>query len=99
MDHLELLVEKHDKRCNFLFVGEVEGKSWVMPQLQAGAKGAEKVVPKNEKVRFLLVATYGRIRKYERNLLQEEKNKIRFRGMREPILLIKCESSLAQAIR
>lgn len=112
-DHQESPAEKHDKRCDFLFVGEAKGDGWVVPielkkgkasssevvpQLQAGAKVAEKVVPNNVELRFRPVAAYGRIRKHERNLFQEEKNKIRFREMREPILLIKCGGSLDQVI-
>lgn len=113
MDHRESPAEKHGKRCDFLFVGEAKSEGWVVPielkkgmasssevvpQLQAGAKVAEKVISKNAELRFRPVATYGRIRKHERNLFQKEKNKIRFREMREPILLIKCGSSLAKVI-
>lgn len=113
MDHRESPAEKHGKRCDFLFVGEAKGEGWivpielkkgkassseVVPQLQAGAKVAEQVVPKNAELRFRPVAAYGRIRKHERNLFREEKNKIRFREMREPILLIECGSSLDQSI-
>lgn len=113
MDPRESPAGKHGKRCDFLFVGEAKGEGWVVPielkkgkvnssevvpQLQAGAKVAEKVVPKDAELRFRPVVAYGRIRKHERNLFQEEKNKIWFREMREPILLIKCGSSLNQAI-
>ena len=96
MDHPESPAEKHGKRCDFLFVGEVEGEGWVVPielkkgkasssevvpQLQAGAKIVEKVVLNNEKVSFRPVVAAGRFDKYERDPLR--KRRVKFRGMRK----------------
>ena len=111
VDHPESPAEKHGKRCNFLFVGEVEDEGWVVPielkigkassskvvpQLQAGAKVAEQVVPKNEKVSFRPVVAAGRFDKYERGPLR--KRRVKFRGMSEMVHWIKCGKSLAKLI-
>ena len=111
MDHRESPAEKPGKRCDFLFVGEAKGDGWVVPielkkgkassgevvpQLQAGAKLAEKVVPKNAELRFRPVVAAGRFDKYERGLLR--KKEVKFRGMRELVRWIKCGESLAKVI-
>ena len=52
-----------------------------MPQLQAGVKVAEKVVPDDAKVRFLPVAAYGKgSRKHIRDSLNKKRKrrKIKF---------------------
>lgn len=107
----ESLAEKHDKRCDFLFVGEAKGEGWVVPielkkgkasssevvpQLQSGAKVAEKVVPKNAEISFRPVVAAGRFDKYERGLLR--KKEVKFRGMSELVRRIKCGESLAKLI-
>ena len=111
MDLLELLVEKHGKRCDFLFVGEAEGESWVVPielkkgkasssevvlQLQAGAKVAEKIVPNNVEISFRPVVAASRFDKYERGLIRRKE--VKFRGMSELVRRIKCGESLAKVI-
>lgn len=111
MDHRESPAEKHGKRCDFLFVGEAKGEGWVVPielkkgkaspsevvpQLQAGAKVAEKIVPKNAELRFRTVVAAGRFGKYERGLLR--KKEVKFRGMSELVRWIKCGESLAKLI-
>ena len=88
MDHRESPAEKHGKRCDFLFVGEAKSEGWVVPielkkgmasssevvpQLQAGAKVAEKVISKNAELRFRPVVAAGRFDKYERGLLRKRK--------------------------
>ena len=111
MDHRESPAEKHGKRCDFLFVGEAKGEGWVVPielkkgkasssevvpQLQAGAKVAEKVVPNNAEISFRPVVAAGRFDKYERGLIREKE--VKFRKMCELVRWIRCGKSLEQAI-
>lgn len=103
MDDRESPAKKHGKRCDFLFVGEAKGEGWVVPielkrgkasssevvpQLQAGAKVAEKVVPKNADLRFRPVVAAGRFDKYERGLIR--KKEVKFRGMSGLVCWIEC---------
>lgn len=109
MDHRESPAEKRGRRCDFLFVGEAKGEGWivpielkkgkassseVVPQLQAGAKVAEKIVPNNAELRFRPVVAAGRFDKYERGLIR--KKEVKFRGMSELVRWIKCGESLAE---
>ena len=109
MDHRESPAEKHGKRCDFLFVGEAKGEGWVVPielkkgkasssevvlQLQAGAKVAEKIVPKNAEISFRPVVAAGRFDKYERGLIREKE--VKFRRMCELVRWIRCGESLAE---
>lgn len=111
MDHRKSPAEKRGRRCDFLFVGEAKGEGWVVPielkkgkasssevapQLQAGAKIAEQVVPKDAEIMFRPVAAVGRLDKYERVLLR--KKEVKFREMRELVRRIKCGESLAKVI-
>lgn len=68
-----------------------------LPQLCAGAKIAEKLVPQSARVQFRPVAVYGgELRRIERdNFL---KSAVRFRSKREKIRLIRCGSPLTKAL-
>ena len=69
-------------------------------QLRAGTRAAERIVPASVSVRFRPIAVYGgSIHKAERTRLRQGYNKVRFRGMRESLRLMKCGSRLANALR
>lgn len=69
-------------------------------QLRAGTRAAERIVPAGASVRFRPIAVYGgSIHKAERTRLRQGYNRVRFRGMRETLRLLKCGSRLASALR
>lgn len=108
IDHSKSPAASGGKRCDFLFVNE----SWlaplelkkgraiageIVPQLQAGAKMAEGVLPGGARIGFRPIAAYGgALRKQERDNFRKPGNKIEFRGDREFVRLIRCGASLAQ---
>ena len=113
MDCNELTISPTSRRCDFMFVSDEEG--WVVPlelkrgnldagemvaQLRAGARFAERVVPKGAAVRFLPIAVCGgRVHRTERNKLRSNASRIRFRGQYVYIELLKCGQPLTQALR
>ena len=69
-------------------------------QLRAGTRAAERIVPASVSVKFRPVAVYGgSIHKAEMTRLRQGYNKVTFRGIREPLRLLKCGSRLTQALR
>ena len=104
--------EKNGKRCDLLFFSGYEGKDWVVPmelqkgkasaskivpQLQAGASIAEKLVPKGENLEFRPVAAYGGdLRRNELNVFRQ--TKVKFRQKHEFVRLVKCGTNLTQAL-
>ena len=99
-----------EKKCDYIFIGEVgawlapmelkRGKlraSRVVRQLQAGAVAAERLVPIREQTAFCPIAAYGG--KAHRNEIATLRNSsIRFRSKKVGIVLVKCGSSLANAL-
>ena len=67
----------------------------IREQLSAGARTAEKLVPKHIDVRFIPIAAIGRTLRYHREVLKRKNFRIRFRDEAKPIELISCGSSLA----
>ena len=114
MDRSGAPVKQNQKRCDYLFVGDRSGETWVVPmelmkgkataskivpQLRAGASIAEKLVPDNEKVRFRPVAAYGRgLTRYEFNQFKKMTNRVKFGQVQEFVHLIKCGSKLKKAL-
>ena len=103
-------------RCDYLFIADdTDISGWVVPlelksgmmkasavarQLNAGARVAEQLIPKQNTVNFRPVAAFGGgIHKAERNALKTERNKVQFHGTVEYVRLIKCEARLIQGIR
>lgn len=72
--------------------------SKVVKQLQAGARAAEKLVPRKKPVKFRPVAAFDGIHKAERNKLRSKNTKVRFHGHTELIRLIRCDAPLVQAL-
>ena len=104
---------QNETRCDYIFIGgsnrvwlvpmELKkgalGVSKVMEQLQAGAKFAEEIIPRNEQVSFLPIVVFGgKAHHIEVRKLRQPANQIRFRGQRFNIQLLKCGSPLVEAI-
>ena len=115
LDHPESPRPNHGKCCDFLlFSKDDDGKEWVVPmelkrgkattseivpQLQAGAGIAKKLVSNSADVEFRPVAAYGGgLTKYERRAFRKNNNKVRFRQKREFVRLIKCGTCLTQVL-
>jgi len=75
--------------------GQVEA-SGVIDQLQAGAKVAERLVPRKASVEFQPIVASGRINPEQRRILSSKK--VVFRGKKFAIRRIECGSSITTAI-
>ena len=102
-DYLFIAEDHGDTR---LYVVPLELKSSgldigrVRPQLEAGARIAERVVPRTPSTRFIPVAVHGRrLPRKKINDLRKSENSILFRKHRYQIQLIRCGDSLSQALR
>lgn len=113
MDCDKLPIGQNETRCDYIFIGGSDrvwlvpmelkkgdlGTSEVMKQLQAGARFAENIIPRNEQVSFFPIAVFGgKAHPIELRKLRQSANRIRFRGQRFNIQLLKCGSPLAEAI-
>ena len=68
-------------------------------QLTAGAAIADGLLPGNVAINFRPVAAYGgQMRRAERVNLLDPANKINFRGQRESVRVVRCESPLLKAL-
>ena len=102
---------KSRTRCEYLFVAErTEGGGWIVPmefksskmrvskvseQLQAGARAAERLVPKQKPMSFRPVAVvHNGINKKQRRDLKDTDNLVRFRGCCEPVRVLRCGALL-----
>ena len=110
MDCRELGLDQRASRCDYLFVGD-DG-DWVVPmelkrgnirasevsrQLQAGARFAERVIPRRANVNFLSVVAHGgKVDRTERRAL--ESTQFRFRGKSVGVELIRCGQPLSDAL-
>lgn len=107
LDKLNCL--ENQTRCDFLFIAELPEKSgWIVPielkqgeprvskieqQLQAGAKVAETLVPRDANVKFCPVVASGEgVSKRQRRTLRDIS--IRFRDQTKAVRRIRCEGSL-----
>ena len=103
------------KRCEYLFVGDRDGGGgWVVPmefkssrmnvsrvaeQLRAGARVAERLVPKQSPISFRPVAViYESVNKKQRRDLKEARNAVRYRGYREPVRVLQCGGLLTEVL-
>ena len=115
MDHSESPASQDGQRCDFLFIGNCKSQDWVVPlelkrgqptvseivpQLQAGASIAEGIVPNDAELKFRPVAAYGgELKKHQWNRFKDRANRIKFRKQREGVRLIRCGTSLEQALK
>ena len=113
MDHEKAPIDKQDQnRCDYIFVSDdgawtaplelTRGKleaSKVVPQLKAGAKVVERIVPPRARVQFRAIAIYGgEFRRAERDKLNQKTNHIPFRGEVYPIKARRCGSPLVSVL-
>ncbi len=70
----------------------------VVRQLKAGAKAAEKLVPKSVSVKFRPVAASGGRSMHERRNLRKKRSMIRFHGHSEHVRLMSCGDRLVRAL-
>ena len=103
------------RRCEYLFVADRDGGGgWVVPmefksgsmrvakvaeQLQAGARVAERLVPKGNSISFRPVAVlYDSVNKKQRRDLKEQGNRVRYRGHWEPVRRLQCGDLLSDVL-
>ena len=113
MDCLSLGIERRDRRCDFIFVGDdgdwvvaLELKrgsldaSNVVEQLRAGARFAERIVPRGAEVNFVPLAVYGgKFHRNERDKLLKPANWIRFRGEMLQVDSLRCGRRIVEKLR
>ena len=114
MDHAESPASNDETRCDFLFIGECNGKDWVAPvefkgspkarrvvrQLQAGASIADGMVPKRAEVEFKpVVVYYNGLKSADRIAFRKKPNKVTFRQQSEFVLLRERVISLELAFK
>ena len=112
MDESPALVGKNKTKCDYIFIGGC-GDVWLEPlelmkgdldaskavkQLQAGTNIADAhIIPAGEQVEFKPVAVSGRLSKVQKRKLLKPSSKIRFKGVRFHILVLKCGRPLIEA--
>lgn len=111
MDCNVLPIPPAEKRCDYLFVGEDHKETWVAPielksgrlsvsavleQLEGGAGMANRWLPQGVTLQFVPVLAHGK--KIHRNDLRALRaEKLRLRGQRKGIAVIKCGDQLIKA--
>ena len=111
MDCTQLPIKGSETKCDFIFASD-QG-NWVVPielkkgsanvgraarQLQAGARFAERITPKDAKVKFLAVIAFGG-RLHRADNMRLRRFRIRFRERQAPIELMECGKPLTDALR
>ena len=115
MDHSKSPAPEDSKRCDFLFIGEYDSQDWIVPlelkrgqptvseivpQLQASASIADRIVSRDAEIKFRPVAAYGgELKRHQLNLFRNKANRVKFRNQREGIRLTRCGASLEQALK
>ena len=73
--------------------------SKVAEQLRAGARVAERLVPKQNPISFCPVAVvYESVNKKQRRDLKDTVNEVCYRGCREPVRVLQCGASLIEVL-
>lgn len=113
LDHPQAPADLNETRCDYIFIGG-SGSAWVaplelksgrlrareiVPQLQAGAAIADKIVPRNAEVQFRPIAVYGGSGASGFRTSARGSQHVRFRNRRVEIRLHKCRTPLALALR
>lgn len=107
-----LPIPPHQKRCDYLFVGEERSTTWVAPielksgrlkasvvleQIEGGVSTADAWLPPGISFNFVPVLVHGK--SIHRNDLRVLRNRrIAFRGQRKGTVLIKCGDRLKKAL-
>ena len=114
MDHPDAPVGLNETRCDYIFIGG-NSETWLVPielkrgkpnasqivrQLQAGANVANRIIPNQAQIRFKPVAVYGgELRRIERDTMLKNANRIRFRKQCQLVKLVRCRTTLYNALR
>ena len=111
MDCDGLGVEDGDSKCDFMFISDdgdwvvalelKRGKpdaSAIVEQLRAGARFAERIVPRDVNVQFLPLAVYGG-KAHSTELRKFRQSQISFRGERVQVELLKCRRRIVEKLR
>ena len=73
--------------------------SKIVPQLRAGARIADDVVPGDSPVSFIPIAVYGGgLHQGERNKFRKRNARVGFRGKLHAVKLVRCGTTLAAAL-
>ena len=104
--HCDFLYVGGGEECTTEWVAPIElttGENRVekfQRQIQPVASQAEKLIPKNVKVRFRPIAVHGKenTRKAERNRRRRLSYQIEFRFKKYPFKLVYCGTALSQAL-
>ena len=113
MDCRDLGIKDDASKCDFMFVSDdgdwivaLELKSGsvraseVVAQLRAGARFADRIIPRNVRARFLPIAVYGgKLHRDELNKFRQSANQINFRGKRVSVELLRCGRGIVQKLR
>lgn len=112
MDCNDLPIPTAEKRCDYLFVGEDHGATWVAPielksgrlsvsavleQLEGGTRMANMWLPQGVTLQFAPVLAHGKkIHRSDLNRLRDKR--LQLRGQRKGITVIKCGDRLTKAL-
>lgn len=113
MDKPHAPVEQSETKCDYIFIGgannvlvvpleltkqDLKARK-IVRQLRAGADIATRIIPSGEFFQFQPVGVCGgKIHRAERDVLLKSSSKIRFRGKRFNIRLLKCGQPLINAL-
>lgn len=106
---------KNQTRCEYLVIVDRNGSGgWVVPmefkssrmrvskvtrQLQAGARAAERLVPKQNPIYFRPVAVIdGPVNRKEMKDLKATGNAVKYRGCWEPVRVLRCGDLLTEVL-
>lgn len=101
------------KRCDYLFVGEVDDTAWVVPielkgggfkadevveQLQGGSHVADEQLPPKSSFEFVPVLAHGK-RVHRKNFSDLRHRNITLRRKKSRIVTLRCGDKLVRALR
>ena len=113
LDKPQAPVGQNDPKCDYIFIGGSDDvwlaplelkkgdldASGIVKQLQAGAHITARIIPAGEPVQFRPVAVFGgKLHRIQRTQLLKPSSKIRFKGERFNIQLLKCGQPLIEVL-
>ena len=112
LDCDDLQIPGNQKRCDYLFVGEENNTTWVVPielksgglkaqdvvdQIQAGAGLADAWLPQEGSFQFVPVLAHGKgIHSKDLQILRDRK--IKLRGQKKQTVLVRCGRALKEVL-
>ena len=112
MDCDALQIPGGQKKCDYLFVGEENNTTWVVPielkgggwkasealeQIEEGVKMADRWLPQGTSFQFVPVLAHGK-GTHRNELKKLRSGKMRLRGQMKRITLIRCGDPLTKAL-